>query len=199
MKLQEVLKHCVLMAVMFGLPVSVWAQETVTSPEKSEADITSCSSHLYMSAQRVRAEGKEARQRASAGILHVSLKTCKEKGFNNFEILSEKNYPRKANNFFESQCFDAKINCFSKAEKSEPTIGIRICAQKVDRNKENYHEDDRLNKKVEDYAKRTCNDSNFDSYKILKRRPHLSYESRKLFGNENDRLCAAIHLECFNK
>ena len=212
MKIQEVLKRCVLVTVIFGLPVSVQAQEavplmdvmlaqqenlepqgkfgeiisslqkeivslkgeiaslkakiasfekskkiaslkaeiaaleksekgseTVTSPENSEANtalkeeiaslrteivsnIVSCS-NLYFTHKGDRFQGKEARQRAYAGILYWSFEACKEKGFNTYEILSEKNYPRKETNVYESQCYEAKINCFNKSWKIEILYG----------------------------------------------------------------------------
>ena len=293
MKIQEVLKHCVLVSVMFGLPVSVQAQEAVplmdvmlaqqenlepqgkfgeiisslqkeivslkeeiaslkakvasfeksekiaslkaeiaaleksekgsetvtspenseantdlkeeiaslrteiVSPENSEANITSCS-HLYFRTGRDRFQGKEARQRAYAGILHFSFEACKEKGFNTYEILSEKNYPRKHNvyKYHESQCYDAKINCFRKVGKSASFLGI--CTHKIDRREENYYKEDyMLDKEIEDFGKTACNKINFNSYNISLRRPYVRYLPND--SDEDDRLCAAIHLQCFNK
>ncbi len=166
----------------------------IVSPENSEANITSCS-NLYFTKRRSGFKGKEARQRAYAGILHWSFEACKEKGFNTYEILSEKNYPRIKNHVYESQCYDAKINCLNKIGRSKSFMGI--CVQKVDRDKENYYEDYMLDKEIEYSGKTACNNSNFNSYKIPLRRPYVRRKPNN--SDEHNRLCAAIHVECFNK
>ena len=275
MKIQEVLKRCVLVTVIFALPVSVQVQEAVplmdvmlaqqeslepqgksgeiisslqkeivslkeeiaslkaeiaaleksekgsetvtspenseentalkeeiaslrteiVSPENSEANITSCS-NLYFTKRRDRFQGKEARQRAYAGILYWSFKACKEKGFNTYEVLSEKNYPRKESNVYESQCYDAKINCLNKIGRSKSFMGI--CTQKIDRREENYYKENyMLNKEIEYFGKTACNNSDFNSYRIPLRRPYVSRKPDN--SDEDDRLCSSMHLECFNK
>ena len=167
----------------------------IVSPENSEANITSCS-NLYFTVKKDRFQGKEARQRAYAGILYWSYQACKEKGFNTYEILSEKNYPRIKNHVYESQCYDAKINCFKKVEKSVSFMGI--CAQKVNRREENYYKENyMLDKEIENIAKKACNNSDFNSYRIPLRRPYVRRKPDN--SDEDDRLCSSMHLECFNK